>query len=116
VAILSVLRPRRAVTSPKRSLVKTLTWRIIAEVDTFVVSYLVTGNMAWSFVIVGIESTTKTVLYYLHERAWGRVLWGTSFLPLAPERGSSAPAGILGSNQRRPPTSSRCSSKSAGSS
>ncbi|MGH1575338.1 DUF2061 domain-containing protein [Methylobacterium sp. P31] len=74
MAILSVLRPRRAVTSPKRSLVKTLTWRIIAEVDTFVVSYLVTGSMTWSFAIVGIESTTKSVLYYLHERAWGRVL------------------------------------------
>lgn len=95
MAILSVLRPRRAVTSPKRSLVKTLTWRIIAEVDTFVVSYLVTGSTTWSFAIVGIESTTKTVLYYLHERAWGRVLWGASALPLAPERSSSMLAGIV---------------------
>ncbi|CAA2157207.1 hypothetical protein MBRA_02608 [Methylobacterium brachiatum] len=92
MAILSLLRPRRAVTSPKRSLVKTLTWRIIAEVDTFVVSYLITGSMRWSIAIVGIESTTKTVLYYLHERAWGRVLWGTSVLPTAAEQSPSSSA------------------------
>lgn len=78
MALLSLLQSRRTVTSPKRSLVKTLTWRIIAEIDTFVVSYLITGSLTWSLSIVGIESTTKTVLYYLHERAWGRFAWGTS--------------------------------------
>jgi len=44
--------------------------------DTFLVSYLITGSMTWSLSIVGIESTTKTVLYYLHQRAWGHIAWG----------------------------------------
>ena len=81
MALLSMLQQRKAVTSPKRSLVKTLTWRIIAEIDTFAVSYLITGSMKWSLAIVGIESTTKTVLYYIHERAWGRIAWGTGMWP-----------------------------------
>ena len=96
MALLSLLPPRRAVTSPKRSLVKTLTWRIIAEIDTFAVSYLITGSLTWSLSIVGIESATKTVLYYFHERAWGRVAWGTG--TQADPIGSSIPS--LGTDSR----------------
>ena len=67
---------QKAITSRKRSLAMTITWRIVAELDTFLVSYLITGSLRWSLSIVGIESTTKTVLYYFHERAWGHILWG----------------------------------------
>jgi uncharacterized membrane protein len=69
---------RKPVSLPKRSLVKTLTWRIFAELDTFAVGYFITGSIMLSLSIVGIESTTKTVLYYLHERAWGHVAWGVA--------------------------------------
>ena len=64
----------KAITSRKRSLAMTITWRIVAEIDTLLVSYLITGSWAWSLSIVGIESTTKTFLYYCHERAWGHIL------------------------------------------
>jgi len=64
------------ITSRKRSLVMTITWRIVAELDAFLVSYLITGSLKLSLSIIGIESTTKTVLYYIHERAWGHILWG----------------------------------------
>jgi len=59
---------RKPVSSRSRSIAKTLTWRVFAEFDTFLVSYLTTGSRTWSLSIVGIESTTKTVLDYLHER------------------------------------------------
>jgi uncharacterized membrane protein len=49
---------------------------MIAEVDTFIISYLITGSMAGALSIVGIESASKTLAYYLHERAWGHVSWG----------------------------------------
>ncbi len=71
---------RKPVSLPKRSIVKTLTWRIFAEMDTFAVSYFLTGSVTISLSIVGIESSTKTVLYYLHERAWGHVAWGIASL------------------------------------
>jgi uncharacterized membrane protein len=49
---------------------------MVAELDTFIVSYSITGSMSWSLSIVGFESAGKTVLYYVHERAWGHILWG----------------------------------------
>jgi len=66
----------KAITLRKRSLAMTITWRIVAEIDTLLMSYLITGSLMWSLSIVGIESTTKTFLYYCHERAWGHILWG----------------------------------------
>jgi uncharacterized membrane protein len=67
---------QKPVDSPKRSITKTIIWRIIAELDTLIVSYLITGSISWSMSIVGIESIIKTVMYYMHERAWGHVRWG----------------------------------------
>jgi uncharacterized membrane protein len=66
----------QSINLPKRSVAKTLIWRMVAELDTFIVSYLITGSMSWSLSIVGFESASKTVLYYVHERAWGHILWG----------------------------------------
>jgi len=36
---------QKANASPRRSITKTLTWRMIAEVDTFIISYLITGSI-----------------------------------------------------------------------
>ena len=63
-------------THPRRSLAKAVCWRAIEVVDTFVISYLITGRVALAGSIVGIEAVTKIVLYYLHERVWERVPWG----------------------------------------
>jgi uncharacterized membrane protein len=71
---------RKPVSSRRRSIAKTLTWRFFAELDTFAVSYLITGSVTWAVSIVSIEATTKTILYYLHERAWGHVASGVPLL------------------------------------
>jgi uncharacterized membrane protein len=39
----------------KRSLAKTLTWRATATIDTFVISYHVTGSFAWTQTKWGME-------------------------------------------------------------
>ena len=54
----------------KRHLAKTLTWRILATTDTFLIAWLITGNIDWAAGIAGIEVLTKMILYYLHERLW----------------------------------------------
>ena len=60
----------------RRSLVKTLTWRILATTDTFLISWLITGRLAWAGAIAGIEVCTKMFLYYGHERGWNKIKWG----------------------------------------
>ena len=54
----------------KRHLAKTITWRIIASLDTFIIAWVITGKFDWAGTIAGIEIITKMFLYYFHERAW----------------------------------------------
>jgi uncharacterized membrane protein len=68
----------------RQSLVKSITWRGVAALDTFAISYLITGRLASASSIVGVEVLTKTVVYYGHERVWSRVRWGTSPLRYHP--------------------------------
>jgi len=60
----------------KRSLVKTISWRIVGTIATIVISWLITGTLALAFSIGFIELISKLVLYYYHERAWNRIKWG----------------------------------------
>ena len=38
----------------KRSILKTLTWRITASLDTFVIAWIITGNLKMGTSIAGI--------------------------------------------------------------
>ena len=58
--------------SKKRHIVKTITWRIVGTLDTFLLSWLITGSIKIGAAIGGIEIITKMILYYFHERAWYR--------------------------------------------
>ena len=62
--------------SKSRSFFKTLSWRIIASTDTFLLTWLVTGNPKAGLTVSGLEIITKMVLYYFHERAWLRSKYG----------------------------------------
>ncbi len=54
----------------KRHFAKTLTWRVVATSDTFLIAWFITGSIDWAAGIAGIEVLTKMILYYLHERVW----------------------------------------------
>jgi uncharacterized membrane protein len=56
--------------SLKRHVAKAITWRIIGTLDTVLLGYLLTGNMAVGLKIGLAELLTKTVLYIVHERIW----------------------------------------------
>ena len=61
--------------SSLRSLVKTVSWRITGSGATFLISYLVSGNLAAAGTIAIVQVIVNTVLYYLHERIWNKVKW-----------------------------------------
>ncbi|PIF00395.1 MAG: hypothetical protein CR994_06445 [Maribacter sp.] len=62
--------------SPVRSIVKALSWRMVGTLDTLLVSYLLTGEIAIAASIASIDFVTKMILYFFHERAWNLVAWG----------------------------------------
>ncbi len=59
-----------------RSTSKTATWRIIASLDTTLLAWIFTGNLATAVSIGGLEVITKLILYFCHERAWSRIQYG----------------------------------------
>ena len=60
----------------KRSLIKTITWRVIATLDTFFISWFITGKLVFAGAIASLEILTKMFLYFLHERGWAKIKWG----------------------------------------
>ena len=59
-----------------RSIVKTVTWRILALTLTILISFLFVGNWTISVSIGIAANLTKTFFYYVHERFWERIDWG----------------------------------------
>ncbi len=59
-----------------RSIIKAISWRLIASIDTTIISFLLTGNVKIALSIGGIEFFTKIFLYYIHERIWNKIKFG----------------------------------------
>lgn len=53
-----------------RSVLKAVTWRILATTTTILIVFAFTGKLLLSTGVGAVEVVVKLVLYYLHERAW----------------------------------------------
>ncbi|MDC6470229.1 DUF2061 domain-containing protein [Candidatus Pelagibacter sp.] len=62
----------------KRTIAKTLTWRITASLATFIIAWILTGDFLIGVSIGSIEALTKIFLYYFHERIWNNISWAKS--------------------------------------
>ncbi len=71
-----------------RSLLKALSWRIIALVITTVVSYLLSKSVTVAVTIGLLDSAIKIGAYYFHERAWMQVRFGIKPVAAAPAGGA----------------------------
>lgn len=61
---------------PIRSVVKTISWRIIGTMDTIGISWLLTGEVKTALAIGSVEMVTKMILYFGHERLWNVIKFG----------------------------------------
>lgn len=71
--------------SPQRSILKAISWRLIASGVTFIISFTIFTQVTQTAykdiigavsLITAIELVSKLVLYYLHERMWTNIVWG----------------------------------------
>ena len=62
--------------SHSRSIAKAISWRVTGTLDTFLISWLITGKPLLASGIAATEVLTKVTLFYVHERAWTRISWG----------------------------------------
>ena len=59
-----------------RSLIKAVSWRVIALLVLGAVSYMFTGNWEETSLITLIYSVIQIFIYFAHERIWERIKWG----------------------------------------
>lgn len=76
----------------RRSLVKAVSWRLLGTVDTLILSFVLMTVIGPIFgfnpekgealetagLIAITEVITKMVLYFVHERLWAKLKWGTA--------------------------------------
>lgn len=59
-----------------RSVLKAVSWRTLGTLDTFAISWFMTGRVEIAGSIAGLEVATKIAWYYAHERVWATITWG----------------------------------------
>ena len=59
-----------------RSLVKSISYRITGTIATFIISFLVTGELKFAISIMSVDFVSKIVIFYIHERLWNRIKFG----------------------------------------
>lgn len=69
---------RRARDERKRAVVKTLTYRVFMLLITAGVALAITGDLGAAVEIGVGANLLKTGTYYLYERFWARIGWGTT--------------------------------------
>ncbi len=60
-----------------RSVAKAVSWRIMATVITSTLVFLFTGLWTISLAVGLVEFVIKSLVFYIHERAWFMIRWGT---------------------------------------
>ncbi len=62
--------------SHKRSIIKAVSWRIIAVIITTLTVYFFTREVVLSLGVGLVDSAIKIFAYYSHERMWNRIDFG----------------------------------------
>ena len=59
-----------------RSITKGFSWRLFATTTTVIIVYVFFGRLDLAIAAGVIETISKVLLYYAHEKIWQRVRWG----------------------------------------
>jgi bifunctional enzyme CysN/CysC len=62
--------------SHKRTIVKSITWRVIATITTTIITFLVTDSLKLAGAVGTADTLIKIIFYYFHERYWDQVEFG----------------------------------------
>ncbi|HKJ02687.1 MAG TPA: DUF2061 domain-containing protein [Longimicrobiales bacterium] len=62
--------------SRARSVVKSVSWRVVATLTTIALVYAFTRAVHVAIAVGGVEVVAKLLIFYGHERLWAQVEWG----------------------------------------
>lgn len=67
--------------TPRRSMAKAISWRIIATVITSSLALALTGHWEFAATIGLIDTLLKFLVYFGHERLWNQIAYGRAAKP-----------------------------------
>jgi len=59
--------------SVKRSIYKTISYRILGSVSSFLIAYVATSDIEISIGVGLSDVVLKPLLYFVHERIWSKI-------------------------------------------
>jgi adenylylsulfate kinase len=68
--------PRHSGETLRRSVVKTVSYRLVILILDFTSIYLFTGKIKIALGFMIVSNIYTTVGYFLHERIWDKIKWG----------------------------------------
>jgi uncharacterized membrane protein len=60
----------------ERSLLKSITFRLLVITSDFIVIFLITHRYDITIGVVALSNLSSTILYFFHERTWNTIHWG----------------------------------------
>ena len=60
----------------KRSVIKTVSYRVVILILDFVSIYLFTGQIKVALGFMLVSNVYTTLAYFFHERIWDKIKWG----------------------------------------
>ena len=69
----------------KRTLVKTVTYRIFIMSMDFIALYLMTGKIKVAVGFMVASNIYTTIGYFIHERVWDTIKWGKIIKHIIPD-------------------------------
>ena len=60
----------------QRSIVKTISYRVIVVILDFIAVYLFTGQIKIALGFTIVSNIYTTIVYFIHERIWDKIKWG----------------------------------------
>lgn len=63
--------------SQKRSIAKAVSYRFFGSLITAGIAFVLTGKLDVALGIGVLDAVAKMSAYFLHERVWARIRWGT---------------------------------------
>jgi len=66
-----------------RSIMKAVSYRLLAAIDTGSIAYVFTRKLVISVGIASVEAVAKIICYYIHERLWSFIKFGQQKHPLS---------------------------------
>ncbi len=60
----------------RRSVVKTVSWRVTVSILSFIISYWLTGSLELAGMLMVSKVVVNSIWYFLHERLWNKISYG----------------------------------------